>query len=361
MMRDRTSRPAGKVERHTAFWACERVHAPLIGVVVGGWSAFLENRGAEAVWGDGYLVPGMLKPEAFVGDCREALERYDKLDDDLFHTAQPFPAVPWLEAITGCPVRRSRHHLWAEPLPDALDHPEEIEYGPANPWVRKYLEFLEVFTEHLSPEHAVAQSIVRGPADVACALLGETRMVLNLNDTPEKMRRLLNRLTCLAGAFLRQQAAHIPPFCDGSVIGQYEIWTPGWALRLQEDAVGLLSPKLYREFVAPLDARLARMSAYNMFHTHTTSLHVLPELLRVPGLGAVEISRDEGVHNMAVIMPACKRVQDAARPLVIKGRFSENDLSQLRRELKPEGLCLQAVAETWAEGEAMLRFMRSLW
>ena len=158
-----------KTNQHRDFWDRRRGMRPLVGVVVGGWSRFLENPGADELWGEGWLTPDMLHPEAFMDDDREILKAYDDLGDDLFHTAQPFPAVPWLEAIAGCPIRRSEHHFWAEPAPEVLDGPDRIAFDPANPWVRKYVEFLDALGAALSPEYPVAQSIMRSPADVASA------------------------------------------------------------------------------------------------------------------------------------------------------------------------------------------------
>ena len=347
------------LERHQAFWNCKDRGPALFGVIVGGWSAFRENSGAKTVWGEGYLAAEMLRPDAFVKDCEKRLEASAGLGDDIFHTAQPFPAVPWLEAMAGCSIRRSSDHLWTEPVPGVLDRIHEIRWDPRNPWVEKYMEFLSVFAARLPAEYPVAQSIVRGPLDVASALLGDTDMIFALHDRPGRMDTLLSRLTDLAIAFLREQEKHMPQFRGGSVVGQYEIWAPGWALRLQEDAVALLSPRHYGEFMAALHARLCALTPYNMFHLHTTSLHVLDDLLKVGGLGAVEISRDEGVEEMADLIDAFKRVQQAGHPLVVKGRFAEDAISRLLRELTPNGLCIQVVVDTRAEAERMMRFLRA--
>lgn len=343
--------------RHRAFWGCEEVESPLLGIVVGGWSRFLDNPAADGLWGEGRLYPDMLEPAKFVADWDELLGQYEELGDDVFHTAQPFPGVPWLEAIAGCPIRRSERHLWAAPVPDALERLDEIAFDASNSWVVKYMEFLDVFGEKLSPQHAVGQSVVRGPGDVASALLGEERMVFAFHDAPEQMRKLLERLTTLCADFIRAQAAHVPAFHGGSVVGQFEVWAPGWAVRLQDDALGLLSPRLYAEFMGPLHEQLCALSPYNMFHLHTTSLHVLSELLQTAGLGAVEISRDEGVTGLADMLPAFKQVQEAGRPLLVKGRLSQAELLELQRDLSPRGLCLQTVVDTWDEARDLRGLM----
>lgn len=347
-----------KINRHLDFWGRRSGLPPLVGVVVGGWSRFLDNPGAANLWGDGLLTPDMLHPEEFVEDYRKLLNGYEEFGDDLVHTAQPFPAVPWLEAMAGCPIRRSEHHFWAEPVPQALDDAERIVFDPANPRVGKYIEFLNILGQALTPQHAVAQSVVRGPADVAAALLGESQLIFAPYDAPEKITRLLERIALLGMEFLRYQSASVPSFHGGSVIGQYEIWAPGWALRLQDDAVSLLSPRLYAEYVLPLDKKMFGMTPYNMFHAHTTSLHILPLLLESENIGAVEISKDEGVADIGAMLPALRSVQERGCPLVAKGRFNRSEIKTMLRGLRADGLCIQVVVDMEAEAKEMLNYLR---
>jgi hypothetical protein len=355
-MNDITSR----TKRHRAFWDCAEVERPLAGVIVGGWSAWADSPAMQGVLGQGLMTPEALEPAGFVAEWLDRRRRYAALGDDLLHTAQPFPGTPWLEAIAGCPVRRSESHLWAEPRADALERCDEIVWDPNNPWVRKYMEFLDVFGRELPEDCPIGQSVVRGPADAASALLGETGLVLALQDEPDRVGRLLRRLADLAASFLMAQAGRLRPFHGGMVIGQYDIWTPGWALRLQEDAVSLLSPALYREHVAPLDRRLCGLTRWNLFHLHTTSLHVLHDLLAVAAPAAVEISKDEGSARVDALLPHLRRVHESGRPLVVKGRFDDDEIRLLKRSLRPGGLCLQAVVNTWDEASDALRRLRSL-
>jgi len=92
---------------------------------------------------------------------------------------------------------------------------------------------------------------VRGPSDLACALLGAERATLALLEQPEAMQDLLERVTTIAEEFLKLQLLHLPLFREGTVIGQYEIWAPGKTVRLQEDFSTLYSPKLYVKFLQP--------------------------------------------------------------------------------------------------------------
>jgi len=342
-----------KLIQHRLFWRRSN-DRPLLGMVFGGWSGFLSNPGAAALWGDGTLAAHMIRPASFIDHCRLTLRRYEALGDDLFHAAQPFAGVPWMEAIAGCRIRRSERHLWPVPNPNLLHEPDRIAFDERNAWILKYLEFLSVFGEAIWPDYPVAQSLVRGPGDVAAALLGGANLPLAMHDAPEKVRTLLARIGDLMEAFLKAQAPRIPPFLGGGVTGQFEMWAPGWALRLQDDAVALLSPALYDEFLAPLHSRLCALSPYNLFHLHTTSLHVLPRMLRIRSLAAIEVSRDEGVEGLSDLLPHLQAIQNDGHPLVVKGRFSEAEVVQLQALLQPGGLCIQVVTDTFEQARRVI-------
>lgn len=151
-----------KIEEHRKFWRRANTH-PLCGVIVGGWSVHTEMKGAVSMRGEGNLNPGMLRPDDFLEDYTCLLAFYEELDDDLVHSALPYATVPWVEVMTGCPVRRGGRHLWADKVPGILDNAETVRFDQSNAWTRKYDEFLEVYTQKLSPRFAVAQSVVRGP------------------------------------------------------------------------------------------------------------------------------------------------------------------------------------------------------
>lgn len=346
-----------KLEEHSKFWRRAN-RLPLCGVIAGGWSVQTEMKGAVNLRGNGNLDPALLRPDDFLEDYIRLLAFYEDLGDDLVHTALPYATVPWVEALAGCPVRRGGSHLWADNVPGILEQPDTVRFDQSNPWTRKYDEFLEVYARKLSPRFAVAQSVVRGPIDVLSALLGPEEMVMAMCDRPVEMRRLLEHIVQLVKAFLLHQRRKIPDCQGGSVVGLYEIWAPGWALRLQEDSVALISPDIYRNFIAPLDKQLFALTPYNLLHTHSTSMHILPQFLEQPGLGAVEISKDEGVSDVKMLWPAFKSVQAADHPLVIRGRLDNVETEMLLRELDPRGLSIQVVVDTEAEACQMLEILR---
>ena len=187
---------------------------------------------------------------------------------------------------------------------------------------------------------------------MAAAVLGDENMLYMFYDEPELMKDLLELGTQVYLDFLASHHANTPPFAGGWVVGIYYLWTPGKNARLQEDAMALLSPDLYEEFVHPCDTRIAKSAEYTVFHLHATGLFLLDFLLDNEGLNVLQVSKDEGVELPGLIKDL-QRIQEAGRCLILKGRFTADDLQTVKRELDYRGLCIEAVVENPTEAEAV--------
>ncbi len=340
------------IDRHRDFWKLKPVSRPLIGYCVGGWSQMqLYGIGRESLPTD-LLKPDMLKPKLFLRDYEKILAGNDR-EDDLIHSAEPFPAIPWMEAIIGCPVRNSGKNIWSEPLSDSLDELEQIRYNPDSPWVEKYLEFIDVLSAEFGCRYPVAQAILRGPADMLSAAIGEAKFIYALHDNPEQMSRIARNFTEIHNEFLRDQVKRFPEFQGGYVIGQYHIWAPGRCSRLQEDAVALLSPGLYKQFFQGPDREMAKVTEFNLIHLHTTSLFLLDLFLEIDELKTLQVSLDSGGPGLGDIIESLKKIQGAGKRLVIKGVLDEATIAMAEEKLNARGLCLQAVVNNLDEAKRL--------
>jgi hypothetical protein len=146
-------------------------------------------------------------------------------------------------------------------------------------------------------------------------------------------------------AFIRHQWEHIPAFWGGYVIGQYDLWGPEPVARLQEDAIALYSPTMYRELVFPCDVRLCSLTPYNLMHLHSSCIHLLDDILSNENLSAVQMSKDEGSTTLQGLMPALTKIQAADKCLLVKGRFTLDDVAYMKEHLRAEGLCIEPVID----------------
>lgn len=352
-------------KRHLAFWQMSESSSPLVGFTVGAgvdsWSYWQYNKAAQALFKQETILTGDIDPADFVEDQRRYLESSAQIDDDVCRTAIPLASIPWMEAILGCPVHSSGTSLKSKEILDAPASLKPVEFDPANPWIQKYLQFIDVYYQAFEDLYPVGQSVVRGPSDLACALLGAENATMALVMEPEAMHRLLDYVTDQLEQFLRLQLQHLPSFQEGYVIGQYEIWAPQPAVRIQEDFSVLYSPRLYDEFLRPLDERLAAIAPYSLFHLHASSLFLIDNILEVSTINAFQVSKDAGIDTIAAMLPELQKIQQAGKPLIVKGAFDDDDLQLIKANLSLRGLCLQPVVSNVKEAEQMLPRLRELW
>jgi hypothetical protein len=352
-------------KRHLAFWEMSETSSPLVGLTIGAgsdsWSYWQNNSAAQALFKKETISPEDIDPVDFVDDQRRYLESSALIDDDICRTAIPPASIPWMEAILGCPVKSSGISLKSREIFETPGSFEPVKFDTENSWIQKYLQFIDVYYQAFQNLYPVGQSVVRGPADLACALLGAEKATIALVTEPESMHRLLCYITDQLEQFLRLQLKHIPSFQEGYVIGQYEIWSPLPSVRIQEDFSELYSPKLYDEFLRPLDERLAAIAPYSLFHLHASSLFLIDNMLEVSTVKAFQVSKDAGIDSIAGMLTGLQKIQQAGKPLIVKGVFDDKDLKLIQENLLLPGLCLQPVVSNIREAEQMLPRLRDLW
>jgi len=352
-----------KIEKHRLFWGRYEVKCPLVGFTVGAgpdaWSYWATNPGAAALWNRNEILPEHVDPRAFADGQRAYLERTLDIDDDAFRTAIPFASIPWMEAIIGCRIASTEAQFVSRSFLKSIEEYEPITFDADNPWARKYVEFIEVYREAFGDAHPVGQSVLRGASDLLAALLGPQGAIEALMAAPALARQVLTDLNVALDQFLRFQQKSIPEFHGGYVIGQYELWSPGVPQRIQEDNVALYSPGFYRDFLKPLNVKLAKAVPYTLLHLHSSSLFLFDHFLDIPGVAVFQFSKDEGNRTWRDMLPELRRVQENERCLLIKGRLEPEDVVQLKQQLTPRGLCVEPVVDSVGEAKEMLPALRS--
>lgn len=349
--------------RHLAFWSLENVDHPLVGFTLGAgldsWSYWQYNRATQTLFKRSVILPENINVNDFVEDQLKYMEQAEKINDDVIRSAMPLASIPWMEAMLGCSVISAGSHLKGK---EFLDEPallNFVEITSENPWAKKYIEFVNVYKNKFEGRYPVGQSILRGPSDIASAMLGAENATISLLDSPEAMYNLLDYITNQLEYFLKLQLKCLPKFEDGYVIGQYEIWAPEPAIRIQEDFSTLYSPSLYDEYLKPLDFRLAGISEYTLIHLHSSSLFLIDNIMNVEPIRAFQITKDPGVLKLDKMIPPLQKIQQAGKPLIIKGQFDKYDIDLMKQHLKLNGLCIQPVVKNLSEANELLPLLRS--
>jgi hypothetical protein len=128
---------------------------------------------------------------------------------------------------------------------------------------------------------------LQGPMDV-CEVIWGSSIFLGAYDEPELLHRLLALVTDAYERFMHAWARYERP-------GE-QPYNAHWGLvikgrvMLRDDSAMNFSPDMYREFVAPYDSRLLKQFG-GAVHFCGRGDHYLDQLVRLPGLTAVNLSQ----------------------------------------------------------------------
>jgi hypothetical protein len=343
-----------KIQRYLSFWNRENVKRPLVGFTFIGWFPFGDFTACRT-WGSSrYLTPDMLSPLAFMDDYIRLLREGETLDDDIFRGACPTGVVVFfLPGILGCKLRilpdsvmgEEQHLTWDEALQVQLDH--------QNPWYKKYMEFADALVARSGGRFPVSHAPELGPTDLHAVLRGHSESLMDLMDEPEKSEELLWRLGKICREITEEFWKCVPQFQGGYFDALYSLWSPGPIIRMQEDATAVFSPGLYRKFVQPVDRMLARGFACSFIHLHSTSMFLLDAFLEIEEIKCFQINNDVCGPPLNEMIPYFRKVQDAKRPLVIRGSFNSEEMRLLLDSLEPRGLFLNIMVNTLPQVEAL--------
>jgi hypothetical protein len=343
------------VKRHEQFWTLEPMKRPLI-ISVGDWVDGPRLIDSVPSLPTGRLKPEDINPKDFVPELSKIQEEGELVADDKIAMVEPLSPLPWMEAYFGCAVYNTDRHIWSHSDVKSTAELEQLmEKGVNSVWQDKYFEFFDVLRDY-SSNWTVSQPILRGLSDIAAAILGTAEILFAMYDEPELMQNFYDHICRHSINFFRDHLEHLSPFHGGYVLGQFHVWSPGKCLRVQDDAMAVMSPALYQQYVIPRLSRIAALSDYTTIHLHLTCAPVLDQLLAVPEIRAVEYGIDEGAADAAMYVDTMKKIQDSGKPLILKARFTKENLDAIMKKLDCRGLCLVSVVRNKKEALNILDY-----
>ena len=222
-----------------------------------------------------------------------------------------------------------------------------------SPWWHKYLDFALALVKLSDGRFPIGHGSEIGPTDLHAVFRGHTQSIMDLMEDPEITKEIM----WLMGEVFRDMAKeywqHIPLFAGGYFDCQYQIWSPGSIIRLQEDATAVYSPTLYRELVLEVDRMIARSFDNTFIHLHPTSMFLLDAMLEIEEIKCFEINHEDAGPPLAEMIPYFRMVQDQDRSLLVRGSFTPDELRLLSDELSAAGLYIQILVKDLAEVEKL--------
>ncbi len=360
-MTDRNeTEPHQKVEQFYSFWNNKPVSAPLLGFDVGGWFPFQRFSVLKGILEDQYIDPQRLDPKACIEDYRSYLFRLLEVQDNLVKGVAPIPAIPWIEGMLGCRIKRKGKSFWAEERKAPYEELKSFDSFTSSPWFHTYIQFVRTLKRSFGTTIPVGIPILRGVSDLLGVLRGHEDAILDGLEQPEWVKHTALKLARVIIQLTRAHHREAGLLEGGTVIEQYGLWAPGPIVRMQEDASALYSPELFRTCILPADRRIAQEFPYSLLHLHSSSLFLVEEFLSVKEIGVFQVNRDVGEMGLPEMLPYLKRIQERGRRLFLRGPFSKDDFRWIKEHLSPTGLIVQTVVSSPAEGKALLEEARSI-
>ena len=324
------------LDRHRAFWDRAPVDQPLVDAVHWHEAPKLPST---------MLRPEMLDVDAYVDEIRIAAHEGSLIQGDMFRPACPYPRVPWMEALVGSPIQvvdDEAAGMWPRPRPFEWNQTDSLRVSDSNPWLQRLLSYTQLLVELWDVTYLPTHTLMRGPIDMASAILGDVRLGLAFNDYPDELAELF---AACADTFItvgHAQWDRIPRF-EAGYCSFYGIWAPGRPQRLQVDSASQLSPKTYRMHVAPHDRRVTEAFDYCSIDVHSGgTLHLVDELVEMSNLKAISVSIDpyESAPRISELVPTFARVLER-KALVLNGPMRQAELKLLLDSLPAAGLAIR--------------------
>lgn len=348
------------IYKSEAFLTRVDVDKPLVGVGIIGreYMRFYKETSKYMKEGE-QLNPDDIIIEDFIKDVDNFILMHEEAGGDLFYPAAPFYYIPWMEAIIGCPIYVGKESFYTKPCIDEWENFSMNIDLHNNKWLHKFIEIKSALVEHLNVSYPIStSSLLRGPADMMAASLGQTRFPLELYDNPEKIKKLCqlysNIFIEIAG--IANKIALNSKF-TGYLVDYYGIWSPKICQYFQDDAVALISPKFYEMFIFNEHLKISKSFGSTFYHLHPISLFIIDKLLALPNLDVIEINREPVGPPIEELIPSLKQIQDHDRSLLINftnidfsSELIEEEIRTIYHNLSMRGLGIFISAENVDDG-----------
>jgi hypothetical protein len=196
--------------------------------------------------------------------------------------------VRYIDALFGAPVRFYERQVWSEGLPCAVAELARPEVA-SHPVFLQSIRLARLAVEAGQGRLLLANPVLSCAANIGMNLFGGRLLEATILEPDDAARALgtINEVICqCTQAFVEA----IPPALRRNSVGESRYAPPGFG-QIDGCATQLLSAEVYRDFFAPLDAAVLRLSPHGgMIHLCGAHAQHIPVWREMPELRSVQVN-----------------------------------------------------------------------
>ena len=264
-----------------------------------------------------------------------------------------YPGNRGIAAFLGCPVTLGEETGWVDPIltDDDLDV-GGLSIDHEGRWWKFAIEALEFAVRESRGRAIPSIGAFGGCGDTLAALRGSERLLYDLNDRPEEVRRADQHLMDIWFKVYDQFYAIIAEAAEGSTCW-FELWSPGKFYAAQNDFSYMISPKMFAGIFLPTIEKQTNFLDHAVYHVDGEGAFAhVDALCELPRLQAIQILPGAGKPSPLRYVPVLKRVQAAGRNLHIS--IGPDEVRTALSQLSARGLLIDTRCDSEDEARGLL-------
>ena len=284
-------------------------------------------------------APSLLPAKGFLThygldvDPDEIVDAWDYQLSGTEFLADGYPGV-WLNfgagvlaAYCGCELRSDESTTWFFPRRKAPARDLHMAFDPENRWFRQTCAVARAGAERWRGDAMVNMADLGGASDVVSSFLTGERMLMDLYDDPEEIKRLMWETHTLWWHAFREIDRQFRTCSRG-----YSCWTPLFSEKpyymLQSDFCYMIGPEMFDAFIKPELVASCRRLPHAFYHLDGIGeLPHLDSLLAIPELKGIQWVQGAGKPGPMEWLDIYRRILDAGKHLQITGGTLQESLA----------------------------------
>lgn len=312
-------------DSYSAWWAGE-LKRPLINIVMGGHDPGRPEPKLPSYGFVPFYGPEV-SPEEIVDRWDYNLSCCKFLGDAYPHVFPNFGAgvvAALMGAVLDSGVEAGT--VWFYPAEDKDIRDIHFEYDPDNIWLRRIKDVLRAAMERWQGNVQASMTDMGGNLDVLSSFRPSEKLLLDLYDHPEEVKRLTWEAHELWWRFFDEFNSVLQPINPG-----YSAWAGIYSeephYMLQCDFCYMIGPDMFDEFVRPELAASCRRMPNGFYHLDGPGqLPHLDSLLSIPELKGVQWVPGSGSPDFKYWPEVYRKIRDAGKLIQLLGDMSTLDV-----------------------------------